>query len=96
MNEPRAYIQTLRQACKDALARGEQLDFFDALAISRPTGEQAVYWMLPELRSAQAARDALRVRSAELYALAHEALSALEGSEQYDDLARRLAALRPS
>lgn len=58
-NQARNYIALLRGKCKAALKRGEQIDFWDALATSRMTGENAVYWLLPELRKTQAERAVL-------------------------------------
>lgn len=81
MSDPKEYIRLLRAACKDTLKQGRQLDFYDALAISRPTGEQAVYWLLPALREVQAERGAAVVALAELSALVAEYFSIVEDRE---------------
>lgn len=59
LNKAHEYVKALRAECNAAEKRGEQIDFWDAFAITRPTGENAVYWLLPELRKVQAERDAL-------------------------------------
>lgn len=51
---PREYIARLRQEAQAALKRGEQLGFYDALATSRPSGEQAIFWMHPHIREQHA------------------------------------------
>lgn len=71
-DNPRDYIKELRANCKDAMAHGQQIDFFDALAISRPTGEQAVWWMLPKIRDLEFKNYALRAALVEI----HDAVSA--------------------
>jgi len=54
MNNPaREYIQRIRERCNAAIKRGEQIDFCDALVISRPTGENASYWLHMMLRKEQ-------------------------------------------
>jgi hypothetical protein len=78
METPREYRRALRQAVKDTLAQGRRVDFHDAIAVSRISGEQAVFWLHPALKSAQHERDALLVRCAELRALLDEYF-ALEG-----------------
>lgn len=72
-DKAREYIQSLRAEVKAALKRHEQIDFFDALATSRPSGEMAVYWLLPALREAQALRDRFKADSERLEDDLHDA-----------------------
>lgn len=91
---PREYIKGLRAACKDTVKQGKQIDFWDAFAISRPTGEQAVYWMLPELRKVQEERGALLVKLAELDALVAEYFVIVEDEHSHPLLADLEARMR--
>lgn len=87
---PREYIRAMRAACNAAIKQGKQIDFWDAFAISRPTGEQAVYWMLPALRETQEERGKLLVALAELAALVDEYFACEGDVTLLTDLAPRL------
>lgn len=91
---PREYIKGLRAACKDTVKQGRQIDFWDAFVISRPTGEQAAYWMLPALRECQEERAAFLVKLAELEALVAEYFATTGGWEPDAFLAELEARMR--
>jgi len=63
-NTAREYIKDLKKKETAALKRGEQIDFYDALATGRLSGENAVYWFHPALKKAQAERDELLTAAA--------------------------------
>ena len=87
---PREYIRALRGACNDAIRQGRQIDFWDAFAISRPTGEQAIYWFLPKLREVQQEHAHLTVALAELTALVDEYFAIDRDAALLDELEPRL------
>lgn len=65
LNKAHEYVKSLREECKRTERSGHQVDFWDAFAIARPSGENAVYWLLPELRKVQAERDAALAAAAQ-------------------------------
>jgi len=57
--EAHEYVQDIRARCEEDIKAGKQIDFFDAIATSRMSGEKIVWWMLPKIRELEIQRDNL-------------------------------------